>query len=354
MQKRTFLTAACAALVPLCGSAVFAQTSAATPAASAAKPVKPASPRKSVVKPPSKIVFGLITPRNAEQTQKSWAPFLERMSKVMGVPVEGKTYAQQGDLVNDFKRGAIDFAWVGNVPAIELVEARVGAVFGQLVVKGQFAYRSLLITHTSSPIRSLDDILRSKGQYIFGDGDPKSTSGHIVPRYFAFAKKGVNDVDALFKEIKRGSHIDNLNRVVKKEVDLATNNTTELDLFKAANPDVAKDIRVVWESPDIPESPLVWRLALPLEFRKKVQDFIVGYGKDDEEKAILKEMNNLTSFRKSGNSQLLNVADIEGFNARQRLINDASLDAASRALKVDEVLKRSSKLEYLLKQRTVL
>jgi phosphonate transport system substrate-binding protein len=340
MQKRTALKIILATALPFAGRAATAQTK---------------KPGKTKAKPaPTKLVFGLITPRNAEQTQKSWAPFLERMSQALGVATEAKTYAQQGDLVSDFKNGAIDFAWVGNVPAIELVEAQVGAVFGQLVVKGQFAYRSLLITHRDSEIRSLNDIVAQKGKYVFGDGDLKSTSGHIVPRYFAFAKKGVNDVDALFKEIKRGSHVDNLNRTVKKEVDCATNNTTELDLFKAANPDLAKDIRVVWESPDIPESPLVWRLALPLEFRKKVQDFVVNFGKDDAEKAILKDMNNLTSFRRSGNSQLLNVADIEGFNARQRLINDAALSAEDRARKIEEVIKRGSKLEFLLKQRAVL
>jgi phosphonate transport system substrate-binding protein len=349
MQKRHFLHLAAAALL--------AHTSAASaqqPAATSGKPVQPKpKPKAKPAAAPKKIVFGLITPRNAEQTQKSWAPFLGSMGKALGVEVEGKTYAQQGDLVAEFKRGAIDFAWVGNVPAIELVEARAGAVFGQLVVKGQFAYRSLLITHASSPIRTLEQITSSKGQYVFGDGDVKSTSGHIVPRYFAFAKKGVNDVDTLFKEIKRGSHIDNLNRVVKKEVDFATNNTTELDLFRASSPEAAKDIRVVWESPDIPESPLVWRLALPLEFRLKVQSFIMDYGKDDTEKAILKDMNNLTSFRKSGNSQLLNVADIEGFNARQRLVNDTSLNTEERAAKMEEVLKRGSKLEFLLKQRGV-
>ncbi len=350
MKKREFIYAAAAALMAFTGHSV-AQDLPAKP--QRAKAAKSAAKNKTAAVP-QKVVFGLITPRNAEQTAKSWAPFLERMSQVIGVPVEGKTYAQQGDLVNDFKRCSVDFAWVGNVPAIDLVEAGVGAVFGQLVVKGQFAYRSLLITHSSSPLRSLDDVLKSKGSYVYGDGDVKSTSGHIVPRYFAFAKKGVNDPDALFKEIKRGSHIDNLNRVVKKEVDVATNNTTELDLFKTANPEAAKDIRVVWESPDIPESPLVWRLALPLEFRKKVQDFIVSYGKNDEEKAVLKDMNNLTSFRRSGNSQLLNVADIEGFNARQRLVNDASLNAPERASKMEEVIKRGSRLEFLLKQRTIL
>lgn len=312
-----------------------------------ARPLKP-TPK------PAKLVFGLITPRNAEQTLMSWAPFLRRLALHVSVEVEPKAYAQQRELIADFQRGAIDFAWVGNVPALELVESGAGAVFGQLVVNGQYAYRSLLIVHRDSDIRSLDDLLRSRTQYVFGDGDEKSTSGHVVPRYYAFAKKGVNDVSSLFKEIRRGSHLDNLNRTARREVDCATNNSTELALFKLAHPELAKELRVVWESPDIPESPLVWRLALPLGLRKSVQSFVLDFGKTEQERTILRDMNNLSGFRKSGNSQLLTIADIEGFNARQRLVNDASLSADERAAKLEAVLKRGSRLEFLLKQRVVL
>lgn len=306
------------------------------------KPARAAAPKPSV--------FGLITPRNAEATLKSWTPFLERMSMYMGQTISPKTYVQQGELVEDFKKGLLDYAWVGNVPAIELAELNIGGVFGQLVVKGQYAYRSLLIAPASSPIQKVEDLISAKGKYVFSDGDLRSTSGHVVPRYFAFAKRGVNDPDSLFKEIKRGSHLDNLNRVAKGEVDVATNNTTELDLFRQANPDLGKSIRVVWESPDIPESPLVWRLALPVATRKKAQDFIVSFGKTGEEKQMLREMNNLTGFRKSSNLQLVPIADLEMFNARQRLVNDKQLSADERAQKIEEVIKRGTRLELLLKR----
>jgi phosphonate transport system substrate-binding protein len=268
----------------------------------------------------------------------------------MGQTIEPKTYAQQGELVEDFKKGLLDYAWVGNVPAIELAEASIGGVFGQLVVKGQFAYRSLLITPAASPIKTVDDVIAAKGKYVFSDGDLRSTSGHVVPRYFAFSKRGVNEPDALFKEVKRASHLDNLTRVAKGEVDLATNNTTELDIYKQMNPDLAKNIRVIWESPDIPESPLVWRLALPLATRKKAQDFIVSFGKTGEEKQMLREMNNLTGFRKSSNLQLVPIADLEMFNARQRLTNDKQLSSEDRAQKIEEAIRRGTKLEMLLKR----
>jgi phosphonate transport system substrate-binding protein len=315
---------------------------ASSAGAQSGKPKRVAAPKNSV--------FGLITPRNAEATLKSWTPFLERMSMYMGQTIVPKTYAQQGDLVDDFKKGMLDYAWVGNVPAIELAELGVGGVFGQLVVKGQFAYRSLLITPATSPIRAVDDVIGSKGKYVFSDGDLRSTSGHVVPRYFAFAKRGVNDPDAIFKEIKRASHLDNLNRVAKGEVDLATNNTTELDIFRQTAPDLAKNIRVIWESPDIPESPLVWRLALPSATRKKAQDFIISFGRTGEEKEMLRDMNNLTGFRKSSNLQLVPIADLEMFNARQRLVNDKQLSNDERTQKIEEVIKRGTRLEMLLKR----
>ena len=334
MQKRHFIYALAATVVSAATANVWAKTGNN-------------STGKSIVRA---MVFGLITPRNAEQTLKSWSPFLTDLSAYSGVTFEARTYAQQGELTEDFKKGKLDFAWMGNAPAIDLVEANVGAVFAQLSVKGQSSYKSLIIVPQNSPLKGLDDIIASKGKYVFSDGDLRSTSGHIVPRYFAFVKKGVNDPDTLFKEVKRGSHADNLNRVAKQEVDLATNNSTELDLYVQSNPDLAKNIRTIWQSPDIPESPLLWRLAVPAALRKKVQDFCTNYGQTPAEKAVLKEMNNLTGFRKSSNKQLVTIADLEMFNARQSIVNDSKLSPDEREAKIQAVIKRGTKLELMLKR----
>jgi phosphonate transport system substrate-binding protein len=94
----------------------------------------------------------------------------------------------------------------------------------------------------------------------------------------------------------------------------------------------------------------VWRMALPLATRKKAQDFIVSFGKTGEEKQMLIEMNNLTGFRKSSNLQLVPIADLEMFNARQRLTNDKQLSAEDRAQKIEEAIRRGTKLEMLLKR----
>lgn len=325
----------------------FAQPSTGDKTALSAKPKN----QRQVEKLPTKLVFGLITPRSPELTLKNWNPFIDRMEKAVGLPIERQTFTTQGELVKEFLEGRIDLAWLGNAPALDIVEANKGSVFAAMVVQGKTAYRSVLITHKDSTIRTLEDLHRTAPQLVFGDGDVKSTSGHIVPKYFAFVKKGINDPEKLFKEVKRGSHESNQQAVLRRDVDIATNNTSELDNFRTAKPDQAGLIRVIWESPDIPESPMIWRRELPEILKTKISAFTYKFGAvDDEEKGILWNINKLSAFRKSSNRQLTTIADLEMFNARQRVVNDVKLSALDRQIQVEEITKRGSKLEMMLKR----
>ncbi|MBI2771460.1 MAG: phosphate/phosphite/phosphonate ABC transporter substrate-binding protein [Burkholderiales bacterium] len=307
--------------------------------------------RTAITRTPTvgKLSFGLITPRNAEQMLKNWNPFLDRMSAALGLPIERLTYASASELVSDFASGRLQLAWLGNAPALEIVEGGHASVFAVEMVQGKAAYKSTLITHRDSPLRSLDDVHKAARQLTFGDGDVKSTSGHIVPRYFAFVRRGVNDPDKMFREIRRGSHESNLLATARKEVDVATNNTSELDNFRGTRPQEAALVRVIWESPEIPTSPMLWRNDLPLPLKQKIAAFTFGFGRDEEEKAILWNINKLTAWRKSSNRQLVPIADLEMFNARQRVMNDASLSGEQRLAQVDDITRRGSRLELMLK-----
>lgn len=341
MQRRYLISSGIA--VAVAPSLVVAQA-----AIDAARPVRRLD---AAAGEPQKLAFGLITPRNAEQTLKNWNPFIDRMSKAVGLPIERRTYATQGELVKDFLAGQLELAWLGNAPALEIVEADAGGVFAAMVVQGKTAYRSLLLVHQDSPVRTLADVIKQAPQMVFGDGDIKSTSGHIVPKYFAFVKKGVNDPEKIFKEVRRGSHESNQLAVARREVDIATNNTSELDNFRTSKPELASLLRVVWESPDIPESPMIWRTSLSPMLKSKIASFTYNFGaKDDEEKGILWNINKLTAFRRSSNRQLVTIADLEMFNARQAINNNQGLTPEQKALQTEAVTKRGSKLELMLKR----
>lgn len=297
------------------------------------------------------LVFGLISPRASEQVKENWRPFVDRMAIVLRQPIEMEVFSEQTGLVDAFKKGRIDLAWAGNAPAIDIVESGTGSVFAQFVSRtGGFGYKSVLVVPQASPLRTLQDVLSASKNLRFSDGDAKSTSGHLVPYYFAFQKNGVKDIEAHFKSVQSASHQKNLAMVAEGKVDVATANTEELGLFATEFPEQAKRVRVVWESPLIPQSPLLWRAGLPAEIRKKVLSFTLNFGGNDpEQKKILEQINNLSGFRQSNNRQLVAVADIEMFRARQAINNDPSLSADERARRIDEAIRRGSRLDLMLK-----
>ncbi len=300
------------------------------------------------------LVFGLITPRDTERTLTAWRPFLQRLAPAIGRGIEPWTAATPQQLVEAFVGGRVDLAWVGNAQALDIVESGSGEVFAQMVTgDGRIGYESILVTHRDSGLQRLDDVQRPGRTLVFGDGEPRSTSGHLVPLYYAFVKRGISEPQSLFREVRRGSHRQNLLRAAQREVDVATANNEELALFAAEQPALAAQLRVIWRSPPIPQSPLVWKLALPAPLRKRIQDAVVRFGQHDAgEKAILRDVNNLAGFRASRNHQLVTVADVEMFAAWQRVNNDDSLSAEQKRERIAAISARAARLELRLKRET--
>jgi phosphonate transport system substrate-binding protein len=300
------------------------------------------------------LVVGLITPRSAEQTRKNWSPFVERMGEALQQPVDLRLFADQRELLTQLAQGGVDVAWMGNAAALDAVLAGSGSVFAQMITKtGSAGYHSILVVPEKAPLKTLADVIKAGPALRFGDGDLKSTSGHSVPAYFAFQKNGVNDVKKLFRSVTHHNHQNNLTLTANGELDVATANSEELAFFARDFPALARNLRVVWESPLIPQSPLVWRNNLTPEMRRRILQFTITFGKTDEEKQILDELNSLSGFRQSSNRQLVVVADLEMFKARQAINDDKTLTPEERTRRIDEVIRRGSKLELMLKLSAV-
>lgn len=298
------------------------------------------------------LVFGVIAVRAVEQTRANWSPFVKRMGQSLGQNMDLRVYEGQAQLVKAFVAGEVDLGWMGNAPALEVVESGAGSVFAQMVTKeGSFGYKSVLVVNQSAAkLNSLSDVLAQAQNLHFSDGEAKSTSGLLVPLYFAFQKSGINDVKAVFKQVTSGTHQQNMKKVAQGEADVATANTEEVAFFIRDFPELGPKLKVVWESPLIPQSPLVWRNALSAESKRRIRNFVVNFGSGGaDEKQILEGVNSLSRFRPSSNLQLVPIADLEMFKARQAINNDKQLTAAERAQRIDEVIRRGSRIELRLK-----
>jgi len=293
------------------------------------------------------INFGIISTDKSAAIKSLWDPFLEDMAKQTGLKVNGFFATDYTGIIEAQRFNKIQVAWYGNKSAIEAVDRANGEVFAQFIdLHGTPGYYSYIITHKDSPLNNLEDMFKNAKNLSFGSGDPQSTSGTLVPGYYVFTQRGVDAKD-VFKVVRSASHGINLLSVLNKQVDVATNNSEELDKLQLKDPAKRAEVKILWTSPLIPRDPLVWRKDLPEDVKAKVKKFITGYGKDAREKDILKGMQQIAGFRESSNAQLVPIRQLELAKDRAKAQTDTTLNANERAAKLKEI---DNKLTELAKQ----
>lgn len=284
------------------------------------------------------INFGIISTEASMNLKKDWEPFLAEMEKATGLKINAFFASDYAGIIEGMRFNKVQVAWYGNKSAMEAVDRADGEIFAQTVpADGTPGYYSHLIAHKDSPLNTLEDVLKKAADLTFGNGDPNSTSGFLVPSYYVFA---LNKVDAkkIFKTVVNANHETNALSVANKQVDVATNNSENLAKLEKSHPDKRKDIKVVWTSPLIPSDPLVWRKDLPEDVKAKVKQFIMTYGTTgkENEKAILGALG-WAPFKESTNDQLLPIRQLELFKSRIKVEGDESLSAEDKAKKIAEI-----------------
>jgi phosphonate transport system substrate-binding protein len=284
------------------------------------------------------INFGIISTEASMNLKTMWDPFLADMEKATGLKINAFFASDYAGIIEGMRFNKVQIAWYGNKSAMEAVDRADGEIFAQTVPSdGLAGYYSHLIVHKDSPLNTLEDVLKKAAYLSFGNGDPNSTSGFLVPSYYVFA---VNNLDPkkIFKNTVSANHETNALSVANKQVDVATNNSENLARLKKTHPDKADLIKVVWTSPLIPSDPLVWRKDLPEETKTKIKNFIMTYGTTgkESEKAVL---TNLTwaPFKESNNDQLLPIRQLELFKSRMKVDADEAMPADEKSKKLAEI-----------------
>ncbi|MDO8441051.1 MAG: phosphonate ABC transporter substrate-binding protein [Polaromonas sp.] len=291
------------------------------------------------------INFGIISTESSQNLKTDWQPLLEDMAKKTGYKVNAFFAPDYAGIIEGMRFNKVHVAWYGNKSAMEAVDRASGEVFAQMVnADGTQGYYSHLIVHKDSPIKTLDDVLKNSKSLSFGNGDPNSTSGFLVPSYYVFAQNKV-DAKSAFKIVRSANHETNALAVANKQVDVATNNSENLDKIKDRMPEKFKDIRVVWTSPLIPLDPLVMRKDLPEATKQKIKNFLYSYGKGgQQEKDVMMKISKLSAFKPSTNAQLIPIRQLELFKDRNKFEADAGMPAAEKQAKVAEIDRKLAEL----------
>lgn len=292
------------------------------------------------------ISFGIIATDSATAQRDRWEPFFRDMEKATGLTVKSFYAPDYAGVIEAMRFNKIQVAWYGNKAAMEAVDRASGEVFAQVgYADGTWGYHALLITHKDSPYKTLDDVIKNGKNINFGIGDPNSTSGFLVPSYYIFAQRKIEARDT-FKTVRNASHGANIQAVLAKQLDVATNNTEDMGRLEATKPELAKEIRVVWKSPLIPSDPFVWRTDLDKDTKEKIRKFVLNYAQNNQaEKDVLKNIYNYAGFRASTNAHLNPIRQLELFKDRSKVQADTTISDAEKTKKFAEIDAALAKLK---------
>ena len=294
------------------------------------------------------LSIGFISTESSSNLKTAWQPLIDDLSKTLGVPVKPFFASDYAGIIEGMRFNKVQIAWFGNKSAMEAVDRANGEVFASVIDKdGNPGYWSLLIVGKDSDLKSVEDVIKRGKELSYGAGDPNSTSGTLVPGYYLWAANKV-EPKTLFKAVRIGNHEANLLSVLNKQVDVAVNNTENLERYRintGKNP--YDQLRVLWKSPLIPADPMVYRKDLPADIKKKIQTFFVNYGKGADavrEKQVLATLT-YQGFRASSDAQLVPIRQIELAKEKARIESDGTLAAADKEKRLADVSRRLAELD---------
>lgn len=292
--------------------------------------------------------IGFISTESSSNLKTAWQPLIDDLSKTLGVPVKPFFASDYAGIIEGMRFNKVQLGWFGNKSAMEAVDRASGEVFASVIDKdGNPGYWSLLVVRKDSDLKTVEDVIKRGRDLTYGAGDPNSTSGTAVPGYYLWNAHKV-EPKTLFKAVRISNHETNLLSVLNKQVDVAINNTENLERYRINTGKNAYDeVRVLWKSPLIAADPMVYRKDLSPELKKKIQDFFVNYGKGADaarEKQVLAALT-YQGFRTSSDAQLLPIRQIELAKQKAKIETDTTLAAADKEKQLADVSRRLAEID---------
>ena len=229
----------------------------------------------------SELTFAVVPAENATGVTDRWTPFVEHLSKELGIKVTLRIANDYAAVIEAQRSGTVQIASYGSASfaRARLTGVETEAFANDINIDGSTAYYSVLYVKASSPYMKVEDL---KGKNL-GLVDPNSTSGNNVPR-FELDKMGISNPDNFFdKIVYTGSHENAVLALTQGTVDVCANEWTNDDdsrlakmigkgMLKNADGSLMKktDFRIIHKSGPIINGPYAYNADLPADLKAAI------------------------------------------------------------------------------------
>ena len=206
---------------------------------------------------PKELRVSAIPDENPTELVRIYTPFVEYLSKELGIPVRYYNVIDYAATVEGMAAKKLDMVWYGGFTFVQ-TRKRTGDAIPLVSREEDLKFHSKFITRPETGIKSLADL---KGK-TFSFGSVSSTSGHLMPRYFLL-QNGINPEKDFAKFSFSGAHDATALWVESGKVDAgALNEAVWEKLVQTKKVDPGK-VKVFWTTP--PFVDYVWAVRGDLD-----------------------------------------------------------------------------------------
>lgn len=221
------------------------------------------------------VRFGFVDGRSAECVEcgvRQWTPFIDYLTREVGVPFEMVLRENYEDLIDEIVKGRIDFYEGGAFSHVSAMETGRADILAGEVKLGRKARRSLFLVRKEDEFNNLSDL---KGRKL-ALTDEYSTSGYILP-LIILARSGIKHPESYFNDIIfTGSHERSIRALLEGAVDVAVVG----DLYVALLPEEKREKLTAIETSDpIPNGPMTVRKDFDPAIKEKIIAALLDFGK---------------------------------------------------------------------------
>lgn len=233
------------------------------------------------------FVMVMIPGEDSEKSVQLQDNLAEDMTEALGIPCTVYRATDYSAAVEAMRTGNAQLAEFG---PFSYVTARERAGAEALAVRGTkdgvSGYKTQFVVRPDSGIETLQDLQGKTFAFV----DPESTSGNVIPSdeiLTAMPELGLTFDDLhtdgkFFKSaMYAGTHPGSMQAVIQGNVDAAAVASSTLENQIQAGNVKEGDLKIIYESPNIPSDPIAIQKDLPQELKDKVLDFLLNY--DDPE-----------------------------------------------------------------------
>ena len=226
----------------------------------------------------------MVPAENASGVSDRYQPFVEYLSKELGVPVKLRVANDYAAVIEGQRAGNIHIAMYGpaSYARAYIVGAKVEPFAIEVSGDGTKGYYSVLYVKSDSSYKDIKD-LQGKNLCLV---DPNSTSGNNVPR-FSMDRMGIDPEKFFSRVVYAGSHENAVIGVAQGTCDAAFNwwnDENESNLLRMERKGMAKaaDFRIILKSEQIVNSPMAYLGTLPADLKAAIKRAVLEISTKDK------------------------------------------------------------------------